>query len=126
MATRGATVRELHLERLLRVGTCLAQCGYGAQVGQLAATARAFRGDAQLWTAHARHRGPRGRTRLMHAARTGNAPRVIFLLERGAYVEAVDAREGDTALMLAGGAGHAEATRQLVERGGACECRQDQ
>ena len=66
MATRGAAARA-HLERLLRVGTCLAQCGYGAQVGQLAACARAFRADAQLWTAHARHRGPRGRTALMHA-----------------------------------------------------------
>ena len=44
---------EERMERLLRVGTCLAMCGYGAQVGQLAATARAFRADAQLWGAHA-------------------------------------------------------------------------
>ncbi len=51
MNTRGASAREHHLERvdrLLRVGTCLAMCGYGAQVGALAATARAFRADAQL------------------------------------------------------------------------------
>ena len=70
-ATRSAALKhaeELRMERLLRVGTCLAECGYGAQVGQLAAAARAFRGDAQLWAAHARYRGPKGRTPLMHAA----------------------------------------------------------
>ena len=119
MTTRAAAVKELHLERLLRVATCLAECGYGAQVGQLAACARAFRADAQLWTAHARHRGPRGRTALMHAAWLGNAPRVIFLLERSADVEAVDAEEGDTALMIACQVGHCAAARLLVERGGA-------
>ena len=75
------------MERLLRVGTCLAMCGYGAQVGALAATARAFRADAQLWGAHARHRGPKGRTRLMYAAKTGNVSRILFLLERGAEME---------------------------------------
>jgi hypothetical protein len=47
------TLDEERMERLLRVATCLAECGYGTQVGQLAATARAFRGDAQLWTAQA-------------------------------------------------------------------------
>ncbi len=79
MAARGTVAaNELHLERLLRVGTCLAECGYGAQVGQLAARARAFRADAQLWEAHARHGGPKGRTCLMHAASTvGSLNRMI-------------------------------------------------
>ena len=117
MATRGAAARA-HLERLLRVGTCLAECDYGAQVGQLAATARAFRADAQLWAAHVRHRGPRGRTHLMHAALIGDAPRLIFLLERGADVKAVD-EEGDTALVWACEHDHHGIVRFLVERGGA-------
>ena len=119
MTTRAAAARELHLERLLRVGTCLAQCGYGAQVAQLAGTARAFRGDAQLWAAHARHRGRRGRTHLMQAACVGNAPRLLFLLEGGADVEAVETEFGSTALHWACGAGRSETARLLVERGGA-------
>jgi ankyrin repeat protein len=110
---------EEHLERLLRVGTCLAMCGYGAQVGALAATARAFRTDAQLWGAHARFRGPMGRTALMHTAYEGDLPRIWFLLERGADVEAMEAEFGDTALMLACSAGQSETVRLLVERGGA-------
>ena len=89
---------ERRLERLLRIATCLAECGYGAQVGQLAATARAFRADAQLWAAHARHRGPKGRTLLMHAALTGSVVRIEFLLERGADVEAVDPTFGHCAV----------------------------
>ncbi len=96
---------EDHLERLLRVGTCLAMCGYGAQVGALAACARAFRADAQLWTAYARHKGLRGRTALMHAALIDDVHRIQFLVERGAEVEAVDAVFGETALMLACDAG---------------------
>ena len=97
MATRAAARRrgeEDHLERLLRVATCLAMCGYGAQVGQLAATARAFYSDAQVWAAQAHHRGGRGRTHLMHAAWMGSAARVQYLLDRGARVDvgsAVDA-----------------------------------
>ena len=107
------------MERLLRVGTCLAMCGYGAQVGALAGTARAFRADAQLWTAHVRHRGPKGRTALMSAALVENLPRLQFLLERGADVEAVDAEDIGTALMWACKMGHCKAARLLVECGGA-------
>ena len=124
MATRGAAARE-HLERLLCVGTCLAQCGYGAQVGQLAATARAFRADAQLWTAHAFHRGPAGRTALMRAAYSGHVGRIQFLVECGADVEAATTAEfsafaaGTTVLMLACKEGHCKAVRSLVESLGA-------
>ena len=107
---------EEHLERLLRVGTCLAMCGYGAQVAQLAGTARAFRADAQLWGAQARHKGLRGRTALMHAALIDDVHRIQFLVERGAEVEAVDAVFGETALMLACEYGHLETARFLVER----------
>ena len=103
------------MERLLRIATCLAECGYGAQVGQLAATARVFRGDAQLWAAHARYRGAAGgRTLLMHATLRDNVGRIVFLLERGVDVEAVDSTFGDTALMLACRAGRCEAARVLV------------
>ena len=106
------------MERLLRVGTCLAECGYGAQVGQLAGTARAFRADAQLWAAHARHRGPKGRTLLIHAAFTANVDRIVFLLKCGADVEAVT-NKGGTALRVACQESHCEAARVLVECGGA-------
>ena len=110
---------EEHLERLLRVATCLAQCGYGAQVGQLAGTARAFYCDAQVWGAQVHHRGKRGRrTHLMHAARTGCTSRVQYLLDRGAAPDAVTDR-GWTALMLAIMKGHLETVRFLVMRGSA-------
>ena len=118
MATRGAAARE-HLERLLRVATCLAEGGYGAQVGQLAACARALYSDAQVWAAQVHHRGARGRrTHLMHAARTGSAARVQYLLDRGAAVDAVTV-SGVTALLYASQDGHLKIVRCLVERGGA-------
>ena len=118
MATRGAAARE-HLERLLRVATCLAMCGYGAQVGQLAGAARAFYSDAQVWAALVHHRGKRGRrTHLMHAAYMGSAARVQYLLDRGAAVDAVTL-SGATALMMASDGGHLETVRCLVERGSA-------
>ena len=124
MTTRSVAARE-HLERLLRVGTCLAESGYGAQVGQLAACARAFRADAQLWTAYARHRGPSGRTTLMHAAQMGSMGRIQFLVEHGADVEAATTAEvqgsdfaaGTTVLMLACKEGRCEAVHFLVEDG---------
>jgi ankyrin repeat protein len=117
MAALGISEEE-HLEHLLRVATCLAQGGYGAQVAQLAACARAFYSDAQVWGAQVHHRGRRGRTYLMHAARHGNAARVQYLLDRGAAADAGDVR-GYTALMLACAGGHLETVRCLVERGGA-------
>ena len=106
------------MARLLRVATCLAASGHVQQVGALAATARAFRADAQLWAACCSHRGPRGRTRLMHAAKKGDADRARFLLCRGAAVDTPDER-GSTALLFACKAGHVEVVRCLVERGGA-------
>ena len=116
MTTRGAIARE-RLERLLRVATCLAQCGYGAQVGALAATARAFRGDAQLWAAQARHRGPAGRTLLMHAVCADDVTRLDFLLAHSADVEAQAFASGDTALIGAGYLGLLQCAVALLERG---------
>ena len=107
------------MERLLRVGTCLAMCGYGAQVGALAGTARAFSADKQLWAAHARHRGPRGRSCLMYAARSkGSLGRVRFLVLRGAAVDAADA-SGTTALIEASRRGRLPSVRFLLEQPGA-------
>jgi ankyrin repeat protein len=118
MATHGAEARELHLERLLRVATCLAEGGYGAQVGQLAACARAFYSDAQVWGAQVHHKGARGRTHLMYAARMDSAARVQYLLDRGAFANAAES-DGWTALILASNRSHLETVRCLVERGGA-------
>jgi spermidine/putrescine-binding protein len=117
MATRGAArsrAEGLRMERLLRVATCLAECGYGVQVGQLAATARAFYGDAQVWAAQAQHSGPRGRTHLMHAAYVGSANRVRFLLDRGAAADATEVH-GATALMGASWHNQLDTVRLLVE-----------
>ena len=55
----------------------------------------------------------------MQAAWTGNVSRYLFLLERGADVEAVEVAAGESALMLACYSGHCEAARLLVEHGGA-------
>ena len=110
---------EPHLECLLRVGTCLAQNGYGAQVGLLAATARAFRADAQLWAAQARYKGPAGRTALMHAAGTGDLARTTFLLQHGADAGAQERKAGESPLHLACLNGCFATARALVERGGA-------
>ena len=121
MAAHAALSRaaQRRMERLLRVATCLAESGYGAQVARLAACARALRADAQLWAAHARHRCPQGHTPLMQAARVGSVDRVLFLLECGANVEATGSADGETALMAACAKGRYEAVRALVERGGA-------
>ncbi len=100
------------------MATCLAMRGYGAQVGQLAGTARAFHGDAQVWAAQVHHRGARGRTHLMHAALVGSAARVQYLLDMGAAANAATVR-GWTALMWACDTGQLETVRCLVESGGA-------
>ena len=95
-----AQLRAAHMERLLRVATCVAVSGHGAALAPLLASARAFYADAQLWAVLARLPGPGGRTRLMCAAGAGNEARAQFLLERGADVNDADA-EGRTALMYA-------------------------
>lgn len=79
-------LRAAHMERLLRVVTCVAASGHRAAVAPFLAASRAFYADAQLWAELARHRGPGGRTRLMHAAMQGEVARVQFLLERGVEV----------------------------------------
>ena len=93
--------------------TRLAQNGYGDVALPLASLDRATRGDAELWAAlkdlpHVRCAAApalsspaalpgRGRTRLMHAALTANAPRLRFLLRLGANPRLTDA-SGATAL----------------------------
>ena len=74
MATRGASARE-HLERLLRVGTSLAESGYGAQAGQLAACARAFRAGAQQWCT----RALQGPQEARHSTGSGGLLQVLVL-----------------------------------------------
>jgi hypothetical protein len=61
-----------HVEDVLKIATGLALSGYGEAVGQMTGMARAFRTDVPLWAVHKAHRGPRGRTRLMYAARSGD------------------------------------------------------
>ena len=66
-----------------------AQNGFGLDVGPfLALASRASRGDAQLWAAlkDLRH-GPVQRSRLMHAAHSGDMLRLRWLLAQGAQLE---------------------------------------
>ena len=117
MSSFPAQLRAAHTERLLRVATCVAASGHCGDLAPLLATARALYADTQLWTALARHRGPRGRTRLMHAALKDNVARARFLLERGAGASDADSA-GTTALMLCA-SGSLPLARLLVEQGGA-------
>ena len=73
-------------ERALLVATCLSEMGYYGAVGQMLLLSRAFYSDRALWAALALHKGPGGRTRLMHAAKMNNSARAWFLVERGARV----------------------------------------
>jgi ankyrin repeat protein len=118
MSSFPAQLRAAHTERLLRVATCVAASGHCGDLAPLLATARAFCADAQLWAALARHRGPRGRTRLMHAALEKDEARARFLLERGADANAAD-DGGETALMRACESDSLPVARLLVELGGA-------
>ena len=86
-----------HVEDVLKIATGLALSGYGEAVGQMTGMARVFRADAPLWAVHKAHKGPRGRTRLMYAAWTGDVERARFLLERGAAVDDLDTA-GDSAV----------------------------
>ena len=67
-------------DTLLQLATILAMRRFSAAVGQLAGASRAVYQDRELWKGFQQHKGPRRRTRLMHASLTGNAARVDFLL----------------------------------------------
>ena len=58
-----------------------------------------------------------GETPLMTCARTGNVDAVKALLVHGAEANAVEAWQGQTALMWAVGEGHTEVAKTLIERG---------
>jgi ankyrin repeat protein len=60
--------------------------------------------------------GKKMRTRLMHAAKVGNANRVKWLLRRGADVDKLDFT-GWTALLYASEQGHLEVVRELLAHG---------
>ena len=105
-----------HTERLLQVATCMVMSGFGEAVSGLTSMARAFYGDAVLWAVHKGHRGPRGRTRLMYAAKVGDVARARFLLAQGAVAGESDAL-GITALMWASSQGRLEIVRCLVGHG---------
>jgi ankyrin repeat protein len=109
---------EEHVERVLKIALGLALSGYGEAVCGMTGMARAFRADITLHNVHKAYQGPRGRTLLMHAARTGDVARARFLVGRGAAVHA-RTRRGLTALMCACQNGHLETVRFLVEHGGA-------
>ena len=73
----------------LQALTRCAQNGYGRDV-EAAATllCRESWGEHQTWAAlKDLPHGPRGRTRLMHAAAVGNVARLRWLLARGARVD---------------------------------------
>jgi ankyrin repeat protein len=67
--------------------------------------------------ANVNHALPEGETILMTAARTGNVGVLSALLKRDARVEARDGFYGETALIWATAADHAEAVRVLLDAG---------
>jgi ankyrin repeat protein len=103
---------------LLKVALILASEGYWQDVKQLTLVSRLFRSDEQLWdvVVDKTGGGEKLRTRLMYASMRGNRPRLIFLLHRGAYVEAVN-NWGWNSLGFASGYGHLEVVRELCEWG---------
>lgn len=74
------------------------------------------RGYSNTKTAFAIQKGPKGRTRLMHAARTGNVERAVELLEDGAKVNEQDDM-GCTALIYACEMHNAELVEILCDAG---------
>ena len=67
--------------------------------------------------ANVSHALPEGETILMTAARTGNVEVLRALLKRDARVEARDGFYGETALIWATAADHADAVRTLLDAG---------
>ena len=104
------------LDILLSIAPCMAESRFGEEVGCLVLLSRAFYSDTQLWGAFKEHQGPKGRTRLMYAARKGNVARVRFLLDRGARMEVVDS-DGFNVLMIASFVGSLEVARLLMVKG---------
>lgn len=114
-------------ERALIIATAMVSSG--CNVAPLLLLSRAILFDKILCRALLASKtctGPRGRTRLMHAAKAGNFARVTFLLSCGAAVDAAT-ENGTTALHLAAHLsrtfpctpGHLAVVRLLVERGAA-------
>ena len=98
----------------LSVATFMAAGKCGQAVGCLVGLSKAFYSDEQLWRAFKDYQGPRGKTRLMHAANVGNVARARFLLDMGANVNAARTDTGMTALI---GASFLGIAQLLVERG---------
>ena len=106
----------------LQVLTRCAQNGFGRDVEEAATLlCRESREEVQTWAAlKDLPHGRAARTRLMHAAATGDVARLRWLLARGARVEMGGAGEleaGKTALMWASQEGHVEVARELLARG---------
>ena len=106
-------------DALLRLTTCLANGGYDKEVGIMVQLNRRFWNNEQIWDAYkdVRGGGKDGRTRLLHAAESGNLSRLIFYLDRGAKVNMGSLKSGTCALMLACQNGHLKIVRELCERG---------
>ncbi len=101
----------------LSVATFMAAGKCGQAVGCLVGLSKAFYSDEQLWRAFKDYQGPRGKTRLMHAANVGNVARARFLLDMGANVNAARTDTGMTALIGASFNGFLGIAQLLVERG---------
>jgi ankyrin repeat protein len=100
---------------LLQVLCCVAFCGHPAW--SFACLNKAFRGDEVLWGCIKDRCGPKGTTRLLACSRIGDLTRVRWLLDRGAAVNAAQARSGMTPLIAACYEGHLEVVRELLGRG---------
>ena len=111
---------------LTDVAWLIAASNYGAEAGAAAATCRSLWTSTQLWGAGTAPRavdalyGPRGRTRLMYAAATGQLHRLHELVEFGADVNLVGGG-GCTPLAAALEGGHAPSVVPVLRALGARE-----
>jgi hypothetical protein len=104
------------MDALCIVSAAAADCGYTAEAAALGTLCEDLLTYEPLWGIIKNERGPKGRTRLMHAARHGELERFQWLLARGANPHFID-NNGFSALHHAAFYGHTEIVRILIRLG---------
>jgi len=107
---------ENHLDKVAIVQAAMAEQGYKNQAKALSQTTRALVTDPQTIGIIKNKQGPKGRTSLMYAAKTGDLAKVRFLLQKGADATKEDA-DLHSVLYYAAVGGNPEILRLLLENG---------
>jgi len=107
---------ENHLNKVAIVQAAMAEQGYKNQAKSLSQTTRALVADPQTIGIIKNKQGPKGRTALMYAAKTGDLAKVRFLIQKGADPTKEDA-DLHSVLYYAAVGGNPEILRLLLEHG---------